>query len=103
MVSCSPSTALSAKELSNSNLRIVLETDSPYMVPNNVYEDISLKGKKLPICHSGMIPWTAKFVARVANEGSNSAAGVENPQTSVWDADRVMAVARENAKTMYGI
>jgi len=73
------------------------------MVPNNVYEDIPLKGKKLPICHSGMIPWTAKFVARVANEGLNSTAGVENLQTSVWDADRVMAVARENAKTMYGI
>jgi len=100
MVSSSP---LSPKEPSNSNLRIVLETDSPYMVPNNIYEDITLKGKKLPICHSGMIPWTAKFVARVANERLNSTIGVETPQTSVWDADRVMTVARENAKTMYGI
>ena len=74
------------------------------MVPNNVYDDIpALKGKRLPICHTGMIPWTAKFVAGVANEGLNATDGVENLQTSVWDADRVMAVARENARMMYGI
>ena len=79
---------------------IVLETDSPFMVPNNVYDDIPvLKGKRLPLCHSGMIPWTAKFVA---GEGSSAAVGVE-PQTYEWDADRAMAVARENARTLYGI
>jgi hypothetical protein len=52
--------------------------------------------------HRDMIPWTAKFVAGVANEG-NATTDVENIQISVWDADRVMAVARENAKRMYGI
>lgn len=67
------------------------------MVPANIYDDIpALKGKRLPICHSAMIPWTAKFVAAVANEASN----VTEP---VWDADKVMTIAKENAKMLYGI
>jgi TatD DNase family protein len=65
------------------------------MVPINVYEDIlALKGERLPICHSGMIPWTAKIRSR---------RGKRRVGVGTWDADRVMAVARENAKTMYGI
>ncbi len=70
------------------------------MVPANLYEDHnSIKGKKLPLCHSAMIPWTAKFVADVANE-TLLAEGNKNLE---WDADRVMKVATENAKQMYGI
>jgi TatD DNase family protein len=89
---------------SHPELRIVLETDSPYMVPANVYDDVpALKGKKFPICHSAMIPWTAKFVAAVVNEALNAKLGVEGLQASLWDADKVMAVARENARRMYGI
>jgi len=49
-----------------------------------------------------MIPWTAKFVASVANDGLD-ADGVEKLPITVWDADRVMTVARENARTIYGI
>ncbi|KAF8811421.1 Metallo-dependent hydrolase [Phlegmacium glaucopus] len=71
-------------------LRILLETDAPYMVPANLYESIpAIKGKKLPICHTAMVPWTAAFVADVAGER--------------WDADKVMVDARENARKMYGV
>jgi len=71
-------------------LRILLETDAPYMVPANLYESIpEIKGKKLPVCHTAMIPWTAAFVADVAGER--------------WDADKVMVDARENARKMYGV
>jgi TatD DNase family protein len=71
-------------------LRILLETDAPYMVPANLYESIpELRGKKLPVCHTVMVPWTAAFVADVAGER--------------WDANKVMADARENARKMYGV
>ncbi|RDB15951.1 putative deoxyribonuclease TATDN2 [Hypsizygus marmoreus] len=70
-------------------LRILLETDAPYMVPANLYNSLNGMKGKLPVCHSAMIPWTAEFVAEVAGEG--------------WTADRVMNEARENARKMYGI
>jgi TatD DNase family protein len=78
-------------DASLSPLRILLETDAPYMVPANITpQTLGLKsGQKLPFSHSGMIPWTAEFVANVAGEG--------------WDAERVLAVARENARAVYGI
>lgn len=83
----------------SSHLRILLETDAPFMVPSNVYET-ALKGvKRLPLSHSGMIPWTAEFVANIANE-ARQALGAEG---EVWDADKVMRIARENARTVYGI
>lgn len=72
------------------NLRILLETDAPYMVPANLYESLPpLKGAKIPLCHSAMIPWTADFVANVAGPG--------------WDAEKVMRDARENARKVYGV
>lgn len=78
------------KNMIPSSLRILLETDAPYMVPANLYNSIpELKGKRLPISHSAMIPWTADFVAGLT-EGK-------------WDAERVMIEARENAKRVYGI
>ncbi|KAG5640663.1 hypothetical protein DXG03_007600 [Asterophora parasitica] len=60
----------------DANLRILLETDAPYMIPSNLYASITSladvpglkKGAKLPVCHSAMLPWTAEFVAGVANE-----------------------------------
>ncbi|TFK35705.1 hypothetical protein BDQ12DRAFT_687821 [Crucibulum laeve] len=72
-------------------LRILLETDAPYMVPSNLYDAIpALKGKgKLPICHTGMVPWTSEFVANIAGER--------------WDAEKVMKEARENARMVYGV
>ncbi|PPQ74819.1 hypothetical protein CVT26_005453 [Gymnopilus dilepis] len=86
-----------------SSLRILLETDAPYMVPANIYDsliarDSEMKGKKLPICHSAMVPWTAKFVADVANGVEKQKGGEEG-----WDADVVMKVARENARKVYGV
>jgi len=78
-------------DVNPSPLRILLETDAPYMVPANLTpQSLGLKsGQKLALSHSGMIPWTAEFVANVAGEG--------------WDTERVLAVARENAKAVYGI
>ncbi|KAG6845025.1 hypothetical protein H0H87_001546 [Tephrocybe sp. NHM501043] len=70
-------------------LRIVLETDAPYMVPANLYDSLEGMKGKLPICHTAMVPWTAAFVAGVAGEG--------------WDAERVMREARQNARGVYGV
>jgi TatD DNase family protein len=70
--------------------RLLLETDSPFMTPNTVQKAIkSLGGKstRIPVCWSGMIPWTAEFVANLKNES----------------VERVLAVTRENAQRMYGI
>jgi len=73
------------------SLRIVLETDAPYMAPSTLTsQTLSLKsGQKLPFSHSGMIPWTAEFVAKVAG--------------GEWDTDKVLKVANENARFLYGI
>lgn len=49
-------------------LRIVLETDAPYMVPSVLPPPSALGmkgGSKVPFSHSGMLPWTAEFVAKV--------------------------------------
>jgi len=72
-------------------LRILLETDAPFMTPGNLYASLpaSWKGKKLPLCHTAMMPWTAEFVAGVAGGG--------------WDVDRVMREGRDNARKMYGV
>ena len=79
----------------DSSLRIVLETDAPFMVPGNIYNSLpEVKGKRLPLCHTAMLPWTAEFVARVASDAGNS---------SDWDVERVMRISRENARRMYGI
>lgn len=70
-------------------LRIVLETDAPFMIPANIYSALPTMKGRMPISHAGMIPWTAEFVANVAGDG--------------WDIDRVMREARENAKNIYGV
>ena len=69
------------------------------MIPANVYRDIPLGSNKLPICHTGMVPWTAEFV-------SNVAVGVktgEGGDVGVWDVERVMREGRENARRVYGV
>ncbi|KAG9017203.1 hypothetical protein FRB90_001372 [Tulasnella sp. 427] len=80
-----------------SPLRILLETDAPYMVPGNLsVQSLGLKaGSRLPFSHSGMIPWTAHFVAEVATEAAGGAAS--------WTAEEVLRIATENARTMYGL
>ncbi|KIM37399.1 hypothetical protein M413DRAFT_448467 [Hebeloma cylindrosporum] len=97
----SPSTSTNTDDLPKdpSSLRILLETDAPYMVPANLYDDLpAIRGKKLPVCHSAMVPWTAKFVADIANSSSGS-----EDSDGPWSADEVMKVSRENARKVYGI
>ena len=78
------STATSEKPL-----RILLETDAPFMTPGNLYKSLPpLKGK-LPLCHTAMIPWTAEFVSTVAG--------------GRWNVDEVMKESRENARMIYGV
>ncbi|KIJ43146.1 hypothetical protein M422DRAFT_253649 [Sphaerobolus stellatus SS14] len=80
-------------------MRILLETDAPYMVPSNVYRDLDglKQGSKLPISHTGMIPWTADWVAKVAEQ-------VRGPDCGdLWTVERVMKAGRENAMKVYGV
>jgi len=78
--------------------RILLETDAPFMTPSNLYNTLpALKNRRLPLSLTSMIPWTAEFVARVANEGD------AEESDSAWDVESVMRVARENAKRVYGV
>ncbi|KAI0803234.1 hypothetical protein BC629DRAFT_1284243 [Irpex lacteus] len=87
-------TAAVIREMTPSgSLRIVLETDAPFMVPGNIYQSLpAVKGKRLPLCHTAMLPWTAEFVSRVASEACGS-----------WDIESVMRISRDNARQMYGI
>ncbi|OJT11783.1 hypothetical protein TRAPUB_11673 [Trametes pubescens] len=80
---------------SPSPLRILLETDAPYMAPSNIYNTLKNVKGRLPISHSAMIPWTAEFTADVANETATEGAR--------WDAERVLREGRENARQMYGV
>ncbi|KAG6908217.1 hypothetical protein DXG01_005689 [Tephrocybe rancida] len=72
-------------------LRIVLETDAPFMTPANLYKSPKFKAAKgkLPLSHTAMIPWTAAYVARTAGSG--------------WTVECVMREARENARVLYGV
>ncbi|GAB1518074.1 hypothetical protein RhiTH_001133 [Rhizoctonia solani] len=107
---------------SRSPLRILLETDAPYMVPANLtkhqQQTMGLKSNaRMPLCHAGMIPWTAEFVASAANQGvvDQVVKEVENggvkevegaseaSDKKVWTAAEVMKIARENAKHVYGV
>jgi TatD DNase family protein len=75
---------------SSQSPRILLETDGPYMVPSTLYGAPHMKGiNRLPLCHTAMIPWTAQFAASVFGEG--------------WDEERVLSIARDNARNVYGV
>jgi len=78
-------------------LRILLETDAPYMVPTNLPIDrMGLKpGVRIPFSHSAMIPWTADFVAQTATEASG------NKWT--WSTADVLRINEVNAANVYGI
>ncbi|KAK1218233.1 hypothetical protein PQX77_019084 [Marasmius sp. AFHP31] len=84
-----------------SELRILLETDAPYMVPANIYGSLSsLLGNRLPLSHSAMIPWTADFVSGVLKEGKE---GDGEGEQGGWDSAKVLEVGRENARKVYGV
>ncbi|KAJ6482496.1 Metallo-dependent hydrolase [Mycena sanguinolenta] len=104
-----PSSSTPSDSEGDTKLRILLETDAPYMVPAPIYATSPFtegegKGKKLPLCHSGMVPWTAEFVASLLTpppieEGEEKAEG----EKGGWDPARVMRVARGNARVVYGV
>ncbi|KIY49653.1 hypothetical protein FISHEDRAFT_72293 [Fistulina hepatica ATCC 64428] len=73
----------------SSPLRILLETDAPFMVPSTIYNSLfTLKGR-LPLSHSAMIPWTAEFVANLLG--------------GEWTTDAVLSIARANARSTYNV
>ncbi len=78
-----------ASQNPESPLRILLETDAPFMIPANIYTALDGMKGRLPLSHSAMIPWTADFVAGLLGEG--------------WDSEKVLQVGRENARRVYGV
>ncbi|KAJ8089488.1 hypothetical protein PM082_014740 [Marasmius tenuissimus] len=79
-----------------SDLRILLETDAPYMVPASIYASLSsLSGHRLLLSRSAMIPWTSDFVLGVLKEKEGEADG--------WDSMKVSEAERENARKVYGV
>lgn len=94
-----------ASPSSSNPLRIVLETDAPFMVPSNLGTTVkAVAGKRVSISHSAMIPWTAEFVAKVAEDvaGKGNDGNGDKGRVS-WDVESVLKVGRENAQKMYGI
>ncbi|KAI0779645.1 hypothetical protein C8Q74DRAFT_1199416 [Fomes fomentarius] len=77
-------------------LRILLETDAPFMTPSNIYPSLTECKGRLPLSHSAMIPWTAEFTANIANERLGDA-------DARWDTERIMREGRDNARRMYGV
>jgi TatD DNase family protein len=83
--------AASSSERNSSVLRLLLETDSPYMTPTNLpVSEMGIKSaRSLATSHSAMIPYTAQFVAETAGNG--------------WTTEEVLRCCRENARKMYGV
>jgi TatD DNase family protein len=90
-----------SRTLPHASLRILLETDAPYMIPSTLYADLPAPGK-LPLSHAGMIPWTAACVAEVA-EAARTAEGGGGGDGEEWSVLRVLTVARQNVRAMYGV
>ncbi|KAF8120600.1 hypothetical protein K438DRAFT_1899549 [Mycena galopus ATCC 62051] len=90
----------------SSNVDTSTTTDAPYMVPHRYTPRLP------PAVPLGMVPWTAGFVADLltpkSGEGADPPLATEPvpPATEKedgWDAARVMRVARENARAVYGV
>ncbi|CUS09008.1 unnamed protein product [Tuber aestivum] len=83
--------------------RILLETDSPFMVPKNAYDWLAKsrpereKKRRFAVSHAGMIPFVAEKIAGWVNEG-RIARGEEETEI-----EAVLDVTRGNARRMYRI
>ena len=81
--------------------RILLESDSPYLVPRNAYywleKNRSDLGKKFGISHAGMIPFIAEKIAGWVNEGRKVRGEEEIGMEEVLD------ITRGNTGRMYQI
>ncbi|KAJ7593447.1 hypothetical protein C8J56DRAFT_931112 [Mycena floridula] len=77
------------RDMRSSSLRIVLETDAPYMIPGNIYSAIGPIKGRFPLSHSAMIPYTTDFVSDKLGDG--------------WTSERVLKIGRENARNVYGV
>lgn len=84
--------------------RMLMETDSPFMTPKNIYRWLKktrpgAEGKKrFEISHSGMIPFTAELVAEWVSEGR-----VTRGEKGPVDVEEVLKVTAANACKVYGI
>lgn len=54
-------------------------------------------GQKMPFSHSGVLPWTASFVAKALNEREGIA------EEDKWTTEDVLRVARDNARRIYAV
>ncbi|KPV76381.1 uncharacterized protein RHOBADRAFT_52397 [Rhodotorula graminis WP1] len=81
-----------------SGLRILFETDAPYMPPANMAnKQLGMTSKqRFPFAHGGVLPWTAEFVVKVLNEGKGD-------DDDKWTTVGVLKQARENARRCYGV
>lgn len=70
------------------------------MIPSNVYRDIPRPttgaSAKFPLSHTAMIPWTAEWVAKAAQE-------VNETTCEIWNAEKVLDIGKQNAKIVYNI
>ena len=82
--------------------RILLETDSPYMVPRNAYHWLERKRlgekKRFGISHAGMIPFIAEKIAEWINEGRKARGEMEE-----IGIEEVLDITRGNAGRMFQI
>ncbi|GAA5884680.1 hypothetical protein JCM6882_005347 [Rhodosporidiobolus microsporus] len=79
-------------------LRIVMETDAPFMVPTTLpTKELGMTAKqRFPFSTASVLPWSAEFVAKVLNEGKGD-------EERKWTTVDVLRQARENARNLYGI
>lgn len=82
--------------------RILLETDSPYMVPRNAYHWLERRRlgekKRFGISHAGMIPFIAEKIAEWINEGRKARGEMEE-----IGIEEVLDITRGNAGRMFQI
>ncbi|GAA5948268.1 hypothetical protein JCM10213_002214 [Rhodosporidiobolus nylandii] len=79
-------------------LRIVMETDAPFMVPTTLpTKELGMTSKqRFPFSTASVLPWSAEFVAKTLNEGKAEG-------ERLWTTVDVLRQARENARKLYGV